>query len=144
MRKSVVYYEYSVRDIAQPGLARLTGGQKVRSSNLRIPTIFFALIPRQKKWSGYGDSNSGPFDPQSNALNQAALYPDSMLHNIHAFRAFSSRKSSFLQKYPFFLREMNFMPGILDNWIPVPDRRSAFFGKPHGCRRRAPQRFCPG
>ena len=33
----------SVRDIAQPGLARLTGGQKVRSSNLRIPTIFFAL-----------------------------------------------------------------------------------------------------
>ena len=49
MRKSVVYYEYSVRDIAQPGLARLTGGQKVRSSNLRIPTIFFALIPRQKK-----------------------------------------------------------------------------------------------
>ena len=38
-----------VRDIAQPGLARLTGGQKVRSSNLRIPTIFFALIPRQKK-----------------------------------------------------------------------------------------------
>ena len=49
MRKSVVYYEYSVRDIAQPGLARLTGGQKVRSSNLRIPTIFFALISRQKK-----------------------------------------------------------------------------------------------
>ena len=49
MRKSVVYYEYSVRDIAQPGLARLTGGQKVRSSNLRIPTIFFALIPRRKK-----------------------------------------------------------------------------------------------
>ena len=36
------------RDIAQPGLARLTGGQKVESSNLSIPTIFFALIPRQK------------------------------------------------------------------------------------------------
>ena len=35
-----VYYMTSVRDIAQPGLARLTGGQKVRSSNLRIPTIF--------------------------------------------------------------------------------------------------------
>ena len=33
----------------------------------------------QKKWSGYGDSNSGPFDPQSNALNQAALYPDYFL-----------------------------------------------------------------
>ena len=28
------------RDIAQPGLARLTGGQKVGSSNLPIPTIF--------------------------------------------------------------------------------------------------------
>ena len=28
------------RDIAQPGLARLTGGQKVESSNLSIPTIF--------------------------------------------------------------------------------------------------------
>ena len=28
------------RNVAQPGLARLTGGQKVRSSNLRIPTIF--------------------------------------------------------------------------------------------------------
>ena len=34
------------RDIAQPGLARLSGGQKVGSSNLPIPTIFFA-----KKWS---------------------------------------------------------------------------------------------
>ena len=31
------------RDIAQPGLARLTGGQKVESSNLSIPTIFFVL-----------------------------------------------------------------------------------------------------
>ena len=38
-----VYYMTTVRDIAQPGLARLTGGQKVRSSNLRIPTIFFAF-----------------------------------------------------------------------------------------------------
>ena len=47
MRKSVVYYEYSVRDIAQPGLARLTGGQKVRSSNLRIPTIFFAQMGKK-------------------------------------------------------------------------------------------------
>ena len=36
------------RDIAQPGLARLTGGQKVRSSNLRIPTIFFALMGKKK------------------------------------------------------------------------------------------------
>ena len=35
-----VYIIETVRDIAQPGLARLTGGQKVRSSNLRIPTIF--------------------------------------------------------------------------------------------------------
>ena len=44
-----VYYMTSVRDIAQPGLARLTGGQKVRSSNLRIPTIF---LPKwAKKWS---------------------------------------------------------------------------------------------
>ena len=30
----------SSRDIAQPGLARLSGGQKVASSNLAIPTIF--------------------------------------------------------------------------------------------------------
>ena len=29
------------RDIAQPGLARLTGGQKVESSNLSVPTIHF-------------------------------------------------------------------------------------------------------
>ena len=36
------------RDIAQPGLARLTGGQKVESSNLSIPTIFFAQIPGKK------------------------------------------------------------------------------------------------
>ena len=38
----------SVRDIAQLGLARLSGGQKVASSNLAIPTIFilnsFVLI----------------------------------------------------------------------------------------------------
>ena len=27
------------------GLARLTGGQKVVSSNLTVPTTFFALIP---------------------------------------------------------------------------------------------------
>ena len=31
------------RDIAQLGLARLSGGQKVASSNLAIPTIFFVL-----------------------------------------------------------------------------------------------------
>ena len=30
----------SNRNVAQPGLARLTGGQKVESSNLSIPTIF--------------------------------------------------------------------------------------------------------
>ena len=42
-----------------------------------------------KKWSGYGDSNSGPFDPQSNALNQAALYPDHSLIYTH-FGFFSS------------------------------------------------------
>ncbi len=32
------------RDVAQLGLARLTGGQKVVSSNLTIPTIFSALF----------------------------------------------------------------------------------------------------
>ena len=32
------------RNVAQPGLARLTGGQKVESSNLSIPTNFFALL----------------------------------------------------------------------------------------------------
>ena len=37
------YIKEHSRDIAQPGLARLTGGQKVESSNLSIPTIFFAL-----------------------------------------------------------------------------------------------------
>ncbi len=31
---------WKCRDIAQPGLARLSGGQKVASSNLAIPTIF--------------------------------------------------------------------------------------------------------
>ena len=36
------------RDIAQPGLARLTGGQKVRSSNLRIPTIFLPKFWQKK------------------------------------------------------------------------------------------------
>ena len=35
-----VYIIESSRDIAQPGLARLSGGQKVGSSNLPIPTIF--------------------------------------------------------------------------------------------------------
>ena len=34
----------TVRDIAQPGLARLTGGQKVESSNLSIPTIFLPFL----------------------------------------------------------------------------------------------------
>ena len=29
------------RNVAQPGLARLTGGQKVESSNLSVPTIHF-------------------------------------------------------------------------------------------------------
>ena len=37
----------TVRDIAQPGLARLTGGQKVRSSNLRIPTIFLPQMGKK-------------------------------------------------------------------------------------------------
>jgi hypothetical protein len=31
------------------------------------------------KWSGRRDSNSRPFDPQSNALNQAALRPEEAL-----------------------------------------------------------------
>ena len=35
-----MYISKSDRDIAQPGLARLSGGQKVGSSNLPIPTIF--------------------------------------------------------------------------------------------------------
>ena len=34
------YIKECSRDIAQLGLARLTGGQKVESSNLSIPTIF--------------------------------------------------------------------------------------------------------
>ena len=42
-RAGMVCREYLCRDIAQLGLARLTGGQKVASSNLAIPTIFFAL-----------------------------------------------------------------------------------------------------
>ena len=33
------YIDKTVRDIAQLGLARLSGGQKVASSNLAIPTI---------------------------------------------------------------------------------------------------------
>ena len=33
------YIKECSRDIAQLGLARLTGGQKVESSNLSIPTI---------------------------------------------------------------------------------------------------------
>ena len=49
-----------------------------------------------KKWSGYGDSNSGPFDPQSNALNQAALYPDCLLIYT-AVTDISSRIGKFLQ-----------------------------------------------
>ena len=32
-----------LRDVAQPGLARLTGGQKVASSNLAVPTILKLL-----------------------------------------------------------------------------------------------------
>ena len=39
----MVYIIEISRDIAQPGLARLSGGQKVASSNLAIPTIFFVL-----------------------------------------------------------------------------------------------------
>ena len=49
--KTGIYYMTSVRDIAQPGLARLTGGQKVRSSNLRIPTIFLPKFLGKKSWS---------------------------------------------------------------------------------------------
>ena len=37
-------------------------------------SCFFAQLG-QKKWSGWWDSNSRPFDPQSNALNQTALHP---------------------------------------------------------------------
>ena len=39
----IVIYLRNDRDIAQLGLARLSGGQKVASSNLAIPTIFFVL-----------------------------------------------------------------------------------------------------
>ena len=35
------------RNVAQPGLARLTGGQKVESSNLSVPTIAF---PIARQW----------------------------------------------------------------------------------------------
>ena len=37
------YIKKCSRDIAQLGLARLSGGQKVESSNLSIPTIFLPL-----------------------------------------------------------------------------------------------------
>ena len=46
----MVYIIEISRDIAQPGLARLSGGQKVASSNLAIPTIFFA---RKAQNSGF-------------------------------------------------------------------------------------------
>ena len=46
-RKCVAFFApdhfWTGRDVAQSGLARLTGGQKVVSSNLIVPTIFFAL-----------------------------------------------------------------------------------------------------
>ena len=64
----------------------------------------FCLGIKAKKWSGYGDSNSGPFDPQSNALDQAALYPEPMSYNIHLLAVLSSRNFGNFEKNMAFLR----------------------------------------
>ena len=68
------------RDIAQPGLARLTGGQKVESSNLSIPTIFFALT---------GQKNMKPVKASLHAAakrrfmhRRCASYGEAVLHKI--------------------------------------------------------------
>ena len=59
-RAGMVCREYLCRDIAQLGLARLTGGQKVASSNLAIPTIFFARNSGKKmKPSGFASCTAG-------------------------------------------------------------------------------------
>ena len=58
------------RDIAQPGLARLSGGQKVASSNLAIPTIF---LPRFRKIvSNLHKKASSGFD--KNALSRRCFF----------------------------------------------------------------------
>ena len=77
-----------------------------KSVKRRLASSLTIFLPEfgQKKWSGYGDSNSGPFDPQSNALDQAALYPEPMSYNIHLLAVLSSRKSGFLRKNVIFLR----------------------------------------
>ena len=57
----------------------------------------------KKKWSGYGDLNSGPFDPQSNALDQAALYPEHCSIIYHLDLHLSSRFFfffNFFHRYP--------------------------------------------
>ena len=66
-------HQKSNRNVAQPGLARLTGGQKVESSNLSVPTIAF---PIARQWlthwravsflptsSNYGTCADSPFVP---------------------------------------------------------------------------------
>ena len=68
--------------------------------------MFFARI-WAKKWSGYGDSNSGPFDPQSNALDQAALYPEPCSIIYHPFYDLSRRIFIFFWKFPVFYRKMS-------------------------------------
>ena len=56
------------RDIAQPGLARLSGGQKVASSNLAIPTIFlFSTI--QSFMAGFFCILILPKEPQAFTAN---------------------------------------------------------------------------
>ena len=86
----MVYYEHKVRDIAQPGLARLTGGQKVRSSNLRIPTIFFCLDFKAKK--NMKPEKASLHAPKVRFMaRRAASYGEAVLHKI----AFSDEAASF-------------------------------------------------
>ena len=62
------YIKEHSRDIAQPGLARLTGGQKVGSSNLPIPTIFlFSVI--QSFMTGFFYILILPTEPQAFTAN---------------------------------------------------------------------------
>ena len=80
------------RDIAQPGLARLTGGQKVASSNLAIPTIFLPM--RAKKWSTKPQGFTSPLLRQAaKTLHSKAVGFSSHLHKKTIVRSASLVKT---------------------------------------------------
>lgn len=76
------------RNVAQPGLARLTGGQKVESSNLSVPTIKKAVAPTCYGLSFSQDNAFGATPRVSVNYTYSRIF---QLFHLSHFRTFPGR-----------------------------------------------------